>query len=197
MLIVGLTGGIGSGKSVVTKRFDELGVPVIDADDIAHALVEPDQPVLQRIVSEFGADLLTAEGTLNRPRLRKLVFENPLHRKNLESILHPHIRAEMLRRANEIHAPYCVFCIPLLVETQQTGMVDRVLVTDCPQSLQYQRVKQRDGLPDMEIKAILAAQATREERLAVADDVIVNDGNLDDIDRQVDQLHQKYLSLAV
>jgi dephospho-CoA kinase len=196
MMIVGLTGGIGSGKSTVIKRFVELGVPVIDADEIAHDLVRPGQPALQTIIDEFGSGLLTAQGELDRTQLRRIVFTDPARRKMLESILHPLIRTEMLRRADEIKFSYCVFCIPLLVETHQTGMVDRVLVIDSPEKLQAQRIKRRDGLPDTEIKAILAAQATPEDRLTVADDVIVNDRSLDDIYRQVDELHQKYLKLA-
>lgn len=196
MLIIGLTGGIGSGKSTVSQRFVELGVPVIDADDIAHYLVEPGKPALQRIIGEFGSDMLTVDGKLNRSMLRKIVFDNPSQRKVLEAILHPLIRIEMMNRANELDAPYCVFCIPLLVETQQSGLVDRVLVIDSPEEIRHQRIKQRNGLPDKEIKAILAAQATAEDRLAVADDIIVNDKDLDDIFRQVDELHQKYLELA-
>ena len=196
MLTVGLTGGIGSGKSTVAQRFIELGVPVIDADDIAHYLVEPGKPALQRIIGEFGSDMLSVDGKLNRSLLRKIVFDNPSQRKVLEAILHPLIRIEMMRRVDELKVPYCVLCIPLLVETRQTDIVDRVLVIDSPEELRRRRIKQRDGLPDTEIKAILAAQATAEDRLAAADDVIVNDGGLDDICRQVDELHQKYLDLA-
>ncbi len=196
MLIIGLTGGIGSGKSTALKRFVELGVPVIDADDIARELVLPGRPGLKRIIAEFGTDVLTDEGLLDRARLRKIVFDNSQKRKALEAILHPLIRAEMRRRAENINVPYCVFCIPLLVETGQSGTVDRVLVIDSKEELRYQRIKRRDGLPDEQIKAILAAQATSEDRLAVADDVIVNNGDAGEINRQVDKLHQKYLELA-
>ena len=196
MLIIGLTGGIGTGKSTVTKRFIGLGVPVIDADEIAHDLVKPRQPALQEIVREFGMEFLTPEGGLNRSLLRKAVFNDPKRRKALESILHPLVRKEMLRRAGLISAPYCIFCIPLLTETHQADMVDRVLVIDSPEKLQYERIRKRDGLPQTEIKAILAAQARREDRLALADDVIINEGSLDDIYRQVDGLHEKYLKLA-
>lgn len=196
MLIIGLTGGIGSGKSTALKRFVELGVPVIDADDIARELVLPGRPGLKRIIAEFGTDVLTDEGLLDRARLRKIVFDNSQKRKALEAILHPLIRAEMRRRAENINVPYCVFCIPLLVETGQSGTVDRVLVIDSKEELRYQRIKRRDGLPDEQIKAILAAQATSEDRLAVADDVIVNNEDAGEINRQVDKLHQKYLELA-
>ena len=196
MLIIGLTGGIGTGKSTVTKRFIGLGVPVIDADEIAHDLVKPRQPALQEIVREFGMEFMTPEGGLNRSLLRKAVFNDPKRRKALESILHPLVRKEMLRRAGLISAPYCIFCIPLLTETHQADMVDRVLVIDSPEKLQYERIRKRDGLPQTEIKAILAAQARREDRLALADDVIINEGSLDDIYRQVDGLHEKYLKLA-
>ena len=196
MLIIGLTGGIGTGKCTVTKRFIGLGVPVIDADEIAHDLVKPRQPALQEIVREFGMEFLTPEGGLNRSLLHRAVFKDPERRQALESILHPLIRKEMLRRAGLISAPYCIFCIPLLTEIHQADMVDRVLVIDSPEKLQYERIKKRDGLPQSEIKAILAAQARREDRLALADDVIINEGSLDDIYRQVDGLHEKYLKLA-
>jgi len=196
MLKIGLTGGIGSGKSTVAQRFTELGVAVIDADEISRTLVEPGQPTLDRIASEFGPDVLTHKGELDRSRMRKIVFADPQRRKVLEALLHPLIRAEMQRRAKIIKTPYGVLCIPLLAETRQTDMVDRVLVIDSPEKLQYQRIKQRDSLPDREIKAILAAQVTAEDRLEVADDVIVNDGNVDDLNRQVDILHKKYLRLA-
>ena len=196
MLKIGLTGGIGSGKSTVAKRFTELGIAVIDADEIARELVEPGQPALQSIVTEFGAGVITDKGELDRSQLRKIVFADPQRRKLLESLLHPLIRAEMRRRIDNIKTPYCVLCIPLLVETRQMEMVDKVLVIDSPENLQYQRVKQRDGLPDREIKAILAAQASSKDRLAVANDLIVNDGSADDLYRQVDMLHKKYLQLA-
>jgi len=196
MLKIGLTGGIGSGKSTVAKRFASLGAAVIDADEIARELVEPGQPALDDIVTEFGTEVITAKGELDRSGLRQMVFADPTRRKILESLLHPLIRAEMRHRADNIRDPYCVLCIPLLVETRQIDMVDRVLVIDSPERLQYCRIKQRDGLPDREIKAILAAQAKPADRLAVADDVIVNNGSEDDLYRQVDMLHKKYLQMA-
>ena len=196
MLKIGLTGGIGSGKSTVAKRFASLGAAIIDADEIARELVAPGQQVLHDIVTEFGTEVITAKGELDRSKLRQLIFAEPQRRKILEALLHPLIRAEMQHRADNTRTPYCVLCIPLLVETRQTDMVDRVLVIDSPEKLQYRRIKQRDGLPDTEIKAILVAQAKPEDRLAVADDIIVNDGSEEDLYHQIDRLHKKYLQMA-
>lgn len=199
MLKIGLTGGIGSGKSTVADYFAELGVPVIDADKIARELVEPGQPALAAIVKIFGRGMLDSNGRLDRARLRALVFDDIDRRKQLEAILHPLIRAGMRARAAALDAsgvPYCILCIPLLLETGQTDLADRILVVDVPETLQYQRVRARDGLPDAQIAAIIAAQAGREQRLAAADDVIVNEGDLADVRRRVMEMHRRYLALA-
>lgn len=196
MLIVGLTGGIGSGKSTVAERFAARDVPVIDADVIAREVVEPGTPGLARIVEAFGRDILDENGRLDRSRLGARVFQDPESRKRLEAILHPLIRAEMQRRITHITAPYCVLVIPLLIETGQTDLVHRVLVVDTPRELQYRRVAARDNRPRAEIEAILDVQAGREDRLAAAHDVIVNDADLDALDRQVARLHQRYLELS-
>lgn len=196
MLIVGLTGGIGSGKSTVAERFAARDVPVIDADVIAREVVEPGTPGLARIVEAFGRDILDENGRLDRSRLGARVFQDPESRKRLEAILHPLIRAEMQRRITHITAPYCVLVIPLLIETGQTDLVHRVLVVDTPRELQYRRVAARDNRPRAEIEAILDVQASREDRLAAAHDVIVNDADLDALDRQVARLHQRYLELS-
>lgn len=196
MLIVGLTGGIGSGKSAVAARFAALGAPVIDADVIAREVVEPGTPGLERIVEMFGADVLDERGRLNRARLASKVFGDPDRRKRLEAILHPLIREEMRQRAARIAAPYCILAIPLLIETGQRDLVHRVLVVDTPPELQYQRVAARDGRPRAEIEAIVNAQASREARLAAADDVIINDSDFAALDHQVAELHRRYLALA-
>ena len=201
MLKIGLTGGIGSGKSTVAHYFAALGVPVIDADQIARELVSPGQPALQSIVDAFGEAVRDNAGHLDRARLRAMVFgaeAHPGQRPLLESILHPLIRAEMQRRAQAMTAPYGLLSIPLLVEGGQMDQVERILVVDAPEALQYQRVRQRDNVSlDAEITAILRAQATRQQRLAVADDVIVNDADLEKLHQQVVMLHPFYQKLAV
>lgn len=194
-LLIGLTGGIGTGKSTVCKLFAERGVAVIDADAVAKELVALDQPALQAIVQEFGKGIIDAKGRLRRDRLRSIVFSDPERRKRLEKLLHPLILEEMLSRANRAGGPYCILCIPLLVETDQSSAVDRVLVVDAPQALQIQRVMERDHLTIDEIKAIMHAQASREDRLEAADDVIMNASDMTKLAEQVNALHQKYLAL--
>ncbi len=194
-LLIGLTGGIGTGKSTVCKLFAERGVAVIDADAVAKELVALDQPALQAIVQEFGKGIIDAKGRLRRGRLRSIVFSDPEQRKRLEKLLHPLILEEMLSRANRAEGPYCILCIPLLVETDQSSAVDRVLVVDAPQALQIQRVMERDHLTIDEIKAIMHAQASREDRLEAADDVIMNASDMTKLAEQVNALHQKYLAL--
>jgi dephospho-CoA kinase len=196
-LLIGLTGGIGTGKSTVCKLFAERGVAVIDADAIAKELVALDQPALQAIVQEFGKSIIDAQGRLHRDRLRSIVFSDPERRKRLEKLLHPLIREEMLSRANRAGGPYCILCIPLLIETAQSSAVDRVLVVDAPEALQIQRVIERDHLTIDEIKAIMQAQASREERLEAADDIIMNDSDITKLAEQVEALHQKYLALPI
>jgi dephospho-CoA kinase len=194
-LLIGLTGGIGTGKSTVCKLFAERGVAVIDADAVAKELVALDQPALQAIVQEFGKGIIDAKGRLRRDRLRSIVFSDPEQRKRLEKLLHPLILEEMLSRANRAEEPYCILCIPLLVETDQSSAVDRVLVVDAPEALQIQRVMERDHLTIDEIKAIMHAQASREDRLEAADDVIMNASDMTKLAEQVNALHQKYLAL--
>lgn len=194
-LLIGLTGGIGTGKSTVCKLFAERGVAVIDADAVAKELVALDQPALQAIVQEFGKGIIDAKGRLRRDRLRSIVFSDPERRKRLEKLLHPLILEEMLSRANRAEGPYCILCIPLLVETDQVSAVDRVLVVDAPEALQIQRVMERDHLTIDEIKAIMHAQASREDRLEAADDVIMNASDMTKLAEQVNALHQKYLAL--
>ncbi|BCX82667.1 dephospho-CoA kinase [Methylomarinovum caldicuralii] len=196
MLKIVLTGGIGSGKSTVARLFQRHGVPVIDTDEIARDLVRPGRPALGALVDAFGPRILTADGRLDRARLRELVFSDPAAKARLEAILHPRIFSELERRLQALKAPYVVIAIPLLVETGARGRVDRVLVVDCPEALQIERVRHRDGWDEALIRRILASQAGRLERLAVADDVIVNDRDLAHLARQVAELHRLYLRLS-
>ncbi|MCI0401841.1 MAG: dephospho-CoA kinase [Gammaproteobacteria bacterium] len=191
--LVGLTGGIGSGKTTVCELFSRLGVPVIDTDAIARDLVARDKPVLHAIVEAFGPDVVDAEGHLRRDHLRSLVFKDPTLRLRLESILHPPIYDELDNELRLLKAPYCVACIPLLLETGATKRVDRILVVDAPEALQIERVKTRDGTDQEDIQLIMNAQVPREARLAVADDVIVNDADLGKLQEQVKTLHHSYL----
>lgn len=195
MYRVGLTGGIGSGKSTVAQYFSALGVPVIDADEIAHELVAPGAPALARITQVFGGGVLEAGGALDRAALRRIVFADAARRKQLEAILHPLIRTEMEGRVARLTAAYCVLCVPLLLETGRAREVERVLVVDAPHALQYQRLMAR-GLGVAEIAAILRAQAGWRERLAAAHDVIENDRDLEHVEKRVRALHESYLQLA-
>lgn len=196
MLIIGLTGGIGSGKSTVAEYIAQLGVPVIDSDRISRELVVPGSPALGEIAAAFGPEMILEDGTLDRSRLRRQVFADPQQRRRLEAILHPRIYAEMRRRIQALDTPYCVLVIPLLLETGATAMVDRVLVVDAPESLQRQRVKRRGGMEDETLEAVLRTQLGRAERLRGASDIIVNDGDLTHLQRQVSALHSRYLALA-
>ena len=195
--VVGLTGGIGSGKSSVARAFESRGVTVVDADAIAHALTGPGGAAMPVIQAAFGAEFIDANGALDRARMRARVFTDPAARARLEGILHPMIRAESLRLANEAPGPYTILMIPLLVESGVArSRCDRVLVVDCPEEEQVRRVMSRSGLEAEEVRAIMATQATRAERLAAADDVLENGGDPADIDPQVEALHAQYLAFA-
>lgn len=196
MLTIGLTGGIGSGKTVASDEFARLGAEVIDTDLLSRSLVEPGQPALTEIVALFGPSVLDASGRLDRAHLRATVFADPQARRQLEGILHPKIREAMLERAAQSNAPYVVFVIPLLFETGQQALVDRVLLIDVAQEVQRARVAARDGLDATQITRILQAQADRATRLADADDVIHNDGSIADLHAAIAELHRKYLDLA-
>jgi dephospho-CoA kinase len=191
-----LTGGIASGKTAVSDCFSRLGVPVIDTDRIAHEVVEPGQPALQQIARTFGADFLDDEGRLKRRKMRQTIFENPAAKARLEGILHPVIAASALRLVTAVTFPYCLLVIPLYTESARWQWIDRVLVVDVAESIQIERVMARDGISRGEAEAILAAQADRQARLQLADDVIDNSGLPEDLDPQVEALHQKYLALA-
>jgi dephospho-CoA kinase len=196
-LRIGLTGGIASGKSTVEQRLTELGVPVINADDSARAVVARGQPGLAAVFGRFGSGVLKHEGDLDRPALRRLIFQSPEKRRDLEAILHPLIRDHMEEQARAATGPYLVLSIPLLVEGGNArNRVDRILVVDADESDQIQRLMTRDSVSDVEARAILAAQATRADRLKAADDVIVNSGSVTELRQAVDELHQRYLELA-
>jgi dephospho-CoA kinase len=192
MLVVGLTGGIASGKSTVASLFADLGIEIIDADIIARELVAPGKPALAAIVAHFGESLLTADGHLNRRALREKVFHNPKQRLWLENLLHPPIREELNARATQAKGPYCILAIPLLTDRKHYPLIKRVLLVDAPEHLQLQRVQQRDQISLVQAKAILTAQSSRETRLALADDIIVNDGDLSQLSTQVQAYHQRY-----
>jgi len=193
---VALTGGIASGKSTVADLFAALGVPVIDTDVIARQVVEPGQPALAKISATFGPDVLDADGRLDRRRMRERIFADPDAKRRLEAILHPAIRAEMEQQSMAAQGPYQVLVIPLLTEGGRRDHVDRVLLVDVPEELQIQRLMMRDGVSHEQAQASLNAQATRAQRLALADDVIRNTGRVDGLREQVAELHGKYLRLA-
>lgn len=196
MLIVALTGGIGSGKTLVSDAFAQKGVPVIDTDHIARELVQPGQPALEALVEAFGRGVLNADGSLNRDLLRRRVFESDAERTKLEGILHPRIEKEVRDRLAELQAPYCIVVVPLLIEKGGYAFVDRILVVDTARETQLQRTVQRDNMDPEAVEKILEAQADRRQRLTRADDVISNDGDKAHLRAQVDQLHHTYLQLA-
>ena len=193
---VGLTGGIASGKSTAAKFFGALGVPILDSDQIARDVVEPGQPPLERLIERFGRKILTPDGHLDRPALREIVFSDPKARADLEALTHPAIGAAMEARSAEAGGPYQILVVPLLVEKNLTGHVDRVLVVDCDEELQIRRLRDRDGSTPEQVQAILKAQAPRAARLRAADDVIHNDTDMSAVREQVAVLHARYLELA-
>jgi dephospho-CoA kinase len=197
MLVVGLTGGIGSGKSTVAERFARLGVPVIDTDVIARDLTAPGGAALAEIRATFGDAVMRADGTLDRSALRRRVFADEAERRRLEAILHPRIRQSVEAALAALDAPYALVVIPLLVETgSYQDLLDRVLVVDCPEAAQLERVMARSGLAREEVAAILAAQAGRAERLAAADDILVNTAAPEALDSEVEALDARYRALA-
>jgi dephospho-CoA kinase len=196
MLTIGLTGGIGCGKTTVAQYFQTLGITVIDADTIARELVAPNTPAYTAIFHHFGNDILLDSGELDRKKLRTIIFADAEQRKWLEQLLHPLILQEIYQRKKAVTAPYCVLMIPLLLEKNVYHDIDRILVIDADQDLQIARVQQRDQLSLEQINAILATQLAQQERLKLADDVIVNNDKLSRLHKQIEQLHQRYLHLA-
>ncbi|SEA80774.1 dephospho-CoA kinase [Alkalimonas amylolytica] len=195
-LVIGLTGGIGSGKTTVANGFAALGIELVDADQVARALVEPGSAALQQIVAHFGEELLQTDGQLDRAALRARVFSHPAEKDWLNQLLHPLIRTEMQRQLLAARSPYVLFVAPLLLENKLQDRIDRLLVVDIPQPLQLQRTLQRDGGSEQQIAAIMAAQISREQRLAAADDIIDNSAEPEQLSARIAQLHQKYLQLA-
>jgi dephospho-CoA kinase len=196
ILVVGLTGGIGSGKTTVANGFHRLGVPVIDADQLARELVEPGQTALDEIISTFGTEAVTTDGRLDRNYMRQQIFSDPARKSQLETILHPKIRQRIRALLSELRAPFCIVVIPLLLETRQTDLVDRVLVIDSPEKEQLIRVAARDGLSDNAIMAIMASQTDRQTRLAAADDIIVNDRGISELTGRIQELHRHYMGIT-
>jgi dephospho-CoA kinase len=196
MLRIGLTGGIGSGKSTVAAQLAMRGVPVIDTDEIARHLSEPGQPAFDEIVHVFGGDVVDNNHRIDRNRLRERVFENADERRRLEAILHPRIRETVLKKLTEIDAPYCVLVVPLLIESGFTDLTDRILVVDALENVQIQRTTARSGLSEPEIRKIMSTQVGRAQRLQKADDVIDNNTDRKHLESEVERLHQWYLSLA-
>lgn len=195
-LVIGLTGGIGSGKTTVANGFAALGIELVDADQVARELVQPGSPALAQIVAHFGAEVLQADGQLDRAALRSRVFSQPAAKEWLNQLLHPLIRQEMQRQLASARSPYVLFVAPLLLENQLQDRVDRVLVVDIPEPLQLQRTLQRDGGSEQQIAAIMAAQISRTARLAAADDVIDNSAAPEQLSARIAQLHRDYLQLA-
>jgi dephospho-CoA kinase len=193
MLVIGLTGGIGAGKTIVANLFSEYGVPIIDADKIARELTESDQPVLAQIAAHFGPSILTSAGSLNRRLLRDIIFKTPAERLWLENLLHPLIQQEIEMRLKQLTAPYCIIVIPLLFETESTSFLHRILVVDASKETQIKRIQQRDQLSVAQIEAILTVQTQREHKLQQAHDVITNEGEIAELIPQVKKLHEFYL----
>lgn len=202
MWTVGLTGGIGSGKSAAAECFQTLGAGIIDTDAIAHELTAPGGAAIALLRQTFGPDMLTTQGALDRPAMRRRVFADPSAKSGLEAILHPLIRNECAARLRRLASadfrpPYAILVIPLLIESGGWHkQLNRVCVVDCPEALQIERTMARSGLPHAEVEAIMRTQATRDQRLAAADDVIDNTTGLDELHEQVGRMHTRYLSMA-
>jgi dephospho-CoA kinase len=193
MLVIGLTGGIGSGKSTVADLFAKKhNIPIIDADIVERDVTTPDKPAFARIIKHFGTELVMQDGKLDRAKLRQIIFNDPQQRLWLENLLHPLILAEMEQQIEKLTAPYCIAVIPLLLEVEFLSFINRILVVDAPETEQIKRVMQRDNTTQSEVEAILKNQANREIRLAKAQDVITNDGKMEDLILQVDALDKKY-----
>jgi dephospho-CoA kinase len=194
--VIGLTGGIGSGKSTVADLFADLGIKVIDTDIIAREVVAPGQEALNAIISRFGKNILDQQGQLDRRQLRDRVFSEPEHKTWLNNLLHPLIRQQMLEQTRQATSSYCILAIPLLVENKLQTLVDRVLVVDVSESTQLSRTVRRDNNSEQQVRNIMQAQASRQQRLALADDVIYNDGDPTELAPQVKKLHNHYLALV-
>ena len=197
MLTVGITGGIGSGKSTVAEYFKRLGVPVIDADLITRELMRPDYPVYRSVVERFGRGIIRNNGQLERRKLRNVVFNNPKARKDLEHIIHPEVLTEIRKQLEVFDSAYTLVVVPLMVESNMVKMFDRVIVVDCDEKHQIERVVRRDGCTQDEVKAIIRVQAPRQARLAIATDIIHNTGDTAKLELDVRQLHNQFLGFAM
>lgn len=195
-MIVGLTGGIGSGKSEVSSRFERLGILVVDADLIAREVVTSGSPALEAIANHFGNRILQLDGNLDRQQLREIIFNSPIEKSWLENLLHPVIRNETIKQLNQGKSIYTILSSPLLLETSQHELVNRVLVVDAEESLQLARASQRDGSDMAQIQKIMTTQMNRTQRCAKADDIIRNHGDIKELDKQIHDLHEYYLNLA-
>lgn len=199
MYVVALTGGIGAGKSEAAKIFASLGVPIVDVDVISRRLTGPGQPIMVKIAEAFGRDFLTEDGALNRPAMRERIFANDEDRKKLEAILHPVIHSHALRELDQNReAPYQILAIPLFFETNRySGLVKRILLVDCDESLQISRTMNRNGMTEHTVRAIIAAQASRSYRRALASDIIENNGSIEALAEKVKELHEKYMQACL
>ena len=195
MLIIGLTGGIGSGKSVASDKFASLGITVVDADVASRTVVEPGMPALKEIESHFGPEIIARDGQLDRTKLREIIASDAEERKWLESVLHPRIGEQITKEISESSSPYTIFVAPLLLETNSDNMCSRVLVVDVAEEVQIQRTIKRDQMLGEQIEKIVAAQMSRKERLEKADDVLENAGTIRELQDQVEELHHKYLEM--
>lgn len=196
-LVIGLTGGIGSGKTAASDWFAAQGIEVVDADLVSRLVVEPGQPALAEIRAHFGDAVVTADGRLDRAALRARVFNDPAERRWLEALLHPRIAAEIFRQLQAARSPYAILVSPLLFETGQKDFVRRTLLVDVPEDVQLSRTSARDKVDAQQVRNIMAAQMSRTDRRARADDIVVNDGSLADLHAQLAPLHERYLALAL
>ena len=196
VLTIALTGGIGSGKTSIASIFKSLGVPIIDSDTISKEIILPGKPCFKDIVNEFGEEILTNKGTIDRYKLRNIIFNNDKARIKLENIIHPVVFKNIDTEISLINYPYCLVIIPLLIETKSTEKFDRILVIDALESLQFERIVKRDDISPILIKKIIKTQAKRKERLRYANDIIVNNGKIMNLNKSINTLHKKYLGLS-
>ena len=194
-MIIGLTGGIGSGKTAVSDIFASQGIDIVDADLASRVVVEKGKPALDKISEHFGAEILSENGELNRAKLREIIFKAPEERQWLESLLHPIIAEQIRYELDSSKSPYCILVSPLLLETEQKDFCDSLLIVDVPEKFQVQRTALRDNVPEEQVESIMATQIDRAKRLSLADEIIVNDGTLEDLKKKVMDRHLKYLSL--
>jgi dephospho-CoA kinase len=196
MLIIGLTGGIGSGKSVASDKFKSLGITVVDADVASRTVVKPGKPALKEIEDHFSSAIITAEGKLDRNKLREIIATDPEERKWLESVLHPKIGEQITKEISESTSVYTLYVAPLLLETNSQERCARVVVVDVPKEVQIRRTAKRDKVSPNQVEQMVAVQMEREKRLKKADDVLLNSGTIEDLEKQVEELHKKYIKMA-